>query len=122
MLLTKVRGSFIGTAIDTIREFSDLYRSFITEIQNVLSQMTKSDTPYKTVLNVFSIICQALNDNTVAYIFGNYINQSIVGKLNDESLDLASGLKDLLSAYKVAKSCSQLKNNIGNVLEALVGK
>lgn len=53
MLLTKVRGSFIGTAIDTIREFSDLYRSFITEIQNVLSQMTKSDTPYKTVLNVF---------------------------------------------------------------------
>lgn len=122
MMVSKVRGSFTGTTIDSIREFSDLYGSFITEIQNVLSQMTKSDTPYKTVLNVFSIICQALNDNTVAYIFGNYINQSIVGKLNDESLDLTSGLKDLLSAYKVAKSCSQLKNNIGNVLEALVGK
>lgn len=122
MLPTKVRGSFIGTAIDTIREFSDLYGSFRTEIQNVLSQITKSGTSYKSVLNVFSVICQALNDNTVAYIFGNYINQSVVGKLNDGSLDLASGLKDLLSAYKVAKSCSQLKNNIGNVLEALVGK
>lgn len=122
MMVTKVRGSFTGTSIDSIREFSDLYGSFTTEIQNVLSQITKSDTPYKTVLNVFSIICQALNDNTVAYIFGNYINQSVVEKLNDESLDYASGLKDLVSAYKVAKSCSQLKSNIGNVLEALVGK
>ena len=122
MLATKVRGSFIGTAIDTIREFSDLYGSFRTEIQNVLSQITKSGTSYKSVLNVFSVICQALNDNTVGYIFGNYINQSVVGKLNEESLDLASGLKDLVSAYKVAKSCSQLKSNIGNVLEALVGK
>ena len=122
MSVTQVRSAFAGSAIDSIQEFSDLYGSFTTEIQNVLSQVTKSGTSYKTVLNVFSIVCQALNDSTLAYIFGNYINQSVVGKLNDESLDLATGLKDLVSAYKVAKSCSQLKNNIGNVLEALVGK
>lgn len=122
MLVTKVRSAFDGSIIDSIQEFSDLYSSFITEIQSILSQATKSGTSYKKVLNVFSIICQALNDNTLAYIFGNYINQSVVGKLNDESLDLASGLKDLVSAYMVAKSCYQLKNNIGSVLEALVGK
>lgn len=122
MLVTKVRSAFAVSAIDSIKEFSDLYGSFRTEIQNVLSLVTKSGTSYKTVLNVFSIVCQALNDSTLAYIFGNYINQSVVGKLNDESLDLATGLKDLVSAYNVAKSCSQLKNYIGNVLEALVGK
>ena len=122
MSVTQVRSAFAGSAIDSIQEFSDLYGSFTTEIQNVLSQVTKSGTSYKTVLNVFSIICQALNDSTLSYIFGNYINQSVVGKLNDKSLDLATGLKDLVSAYKVAKSSSQLKNNIGNVLEALVGK
>ena len=122
MSVTQVRSAFAGSAIDSIQEFSDLYGSFTTEIQNVLSQVTKSGTSYKTVLNIFSIVCQALNDSTLAYIFGNYINQSVVGKLNDESLDLATGLKDLVSAYKVAKSCSQLKNNIGNVLETLVGK
>ena len=122
MSVTQVRSAFAGSAIDSIQEFSDLYGSFTTEIQNVLSQVTKSGTSYKTVLHVFSIVCKALNDSILAYIFGNYINQSVVGKLNDESLDLATGLKDLVSAYKVAKSCSQLKNNIGNVLEALVGK
>lgn len=122
MSVTQVRSAFAGSAIDSIQEFSDLYGSFTTEIQNVLSQVTKSGTSYKTVLSVFSIVCQALNDSTLAYIFGNYINQSIVGKLNDKSLDLATGLTELVSAYKVAKSCSQLKNNIGNVLEALVGK
>ena len=122
MSVTQVRGSFASSEIESIQEFSDLYGSFTTEIQNILSQSTKSGASYKTVLNVFSIICQALNDNTLAYIFGNYINQSVVGKLNDESLDLASGLKDLVATYKVAKSCSQLKSNIGNVLEALVGK
>ena len=120
--VVKIRGAFTDTFIDSIQEFSELYSSFTTEIQNVLSQTTKSGSSYKTVLNVFSIICQALNDTTLSYIYGNYINQSVVGKLNDGSLDLASGLKDLVSAYKVAKSCSQLKNNIGNVMEALVGK
>lgn len=122
MSVTQVRSAFVGSTINSIQKFSDLYESFITEIQNVLSQVTKSSTSYKTLLSVFSIICQTLNNNTLAYIFGNYINQSVVGKLNDNSLDLATGLKDLVSAYKVAKSCSILKNNIGNVLEALVGK
>lgn len=122
MSITKVRNVFTDSIIDSIQEFPDLYSSFSTEIQNVLSKVTRNGTSYKTVLNVFSIICQAINDKTLSYILGNFINQSVVSKLNDESLDLASGLKDLVSAYKVAKSCSQLKTNIGNVLEALVGK
>lgn len=122
MSVTQVRRAFTSSVIDSIQNFSDLYTSFVTEIQNVLSLATKSESSYKKALSVFSIICQKLNSSTLAYIFGNYINQSVVGKLNDGSLDLASGLKDLVSAYNVANSCLQLKNNIGNVLEALVGK
>lgn len=122
MSLTQVKSAFTDANISSVREFSDLYSSFITEIQSVLTKITKDGTSYKTVLSVFSLICQAVNDNTLSYIFGNFINQSVVGKLNDESLDLASGLKELVSAYNVAKSCVQLKNNIGSVLEALVGR
>lgn len=122
MSVARARSAFAESIIVSIQKYSDLYKSFITEIQNILSQEIKTNRSYKTVLDVFSIICRSLKDNTLAYIFGNYINQSVVGKLNDESLDLASGLNDLVAAYKTAKSCSQLKNNIGNVLEALVGK
>ena len=122
MSVTQVKSSFTDANISAAREFSDLYSSFTTEIQSVLSKIIKDDTSYKTVLSVFSLICQAVNDNTLSYIFGNFINQSVVGKLNDDSLDLASGLKDLVSAYNVAKSCVQLKNNIGSVLEALIGR
>lgn len=123
MSVAKVRNAFTNDRMDTIHEFSGLYKSFSTQIQNVLTNVTKDDTTqYKDVLNVFLIICDALHDNTMSYIFGNFINQSVVGKLNDNSMDLASGLKDLVTAYQVAKSCTQLKNNIGNVLEALVGK
>ena len=122
MSVTQVKSVFTDANISSVREFPDLYGSFSTEIQNVLTKITKDGTSYKTVLSVFSLICQVVNDNTLSYIFGNFINQSVVGKLNDESLDLATGLKDLVSAYSVAKSCVQLKNNIGSVLEALVGR
>lgn len=122
MSVTQVKSAFTDANISSVREFSDLYGSFSTEIQSVLTKITKDGTSYKTVLSVFSLICQVVNDNTLSYIFGNFINQSVVGKLNDESLDLATGLKDLVSAYSVAKSCVQLKNNIGSVLEALVGR
>lgn len=55
-------------------------------------------------------------------MFGNHINQCVVGELNDEKLDLATGLEDMVSVYEVAKNCSRLKDNIGNVIEALIGK
>ena len=123
MSVINVRKAFTNDIMDAIHEFSGLYKSFSTQIQNVLTKVSKDGTiSYKNVLNIFSIICDALHDNTMSYIFGNFINQSVVGKLNDNSVDLASGLKDLVTAYQVAKSCTQLKNNIGNVLEALVGK
>lgn len=122
MSTSQVKSSFTSATMNSIREFNDLYNSFSTEVQNVLTKATKDGTSYKTVLNVFSVICQAVDDNTLSYIFGNFINQSVVGKLNDESLDLATGIKELVSAYDVAKSCTQLKNNIGSVLEALVGR
>lgn len=122
MSVTQVKSTFTDANVNTIREFSDLFGSFSTEVQSVLSKITKDGTSYKTVLNVFSVICKVVNENTLSYIFGNYINQSVVAKLNDESLDLASGLKELVSAYNVAKTCVQLKNNIGSVIEALVGR
>ena len=123
MSVINVRKAFTNDIMDAIHEFSGLYKSISTQIQNVLTKVSKDGTiSYKNVLNIFSIICDALHDNTMSYIFGNFINQSVVGKLNDNSVDLASGLKDLVTAYQVAKSCTQLKNNIGNVLEALVGK
>lgn len=119
---THVRRKFTNNIIDAILEFPELYESFTTEIQNVLTKVTKNSTSYKNVLNVFSVICSVLCDNTLSYMFGNFINQSVVSKLNDKSMDLATGLKDLVSVYNVAASCTQLKNNIGNVLEALVGR
>lgn len=122
MSITHVKKAFTNSAIESIQEFPDLYNSFTTEIQNILSREIKNNTSYKTILNVFSIICLIAKESTLSYIFGNYINQCVVAKLNDNSLDLASGLKDLVSAYNVAKSYLQLKNNIGSVLEALVRK
>ena len=119
-ILSRVKNAFTSSTIKSIQEFPELCRTLTTEIQNTLADRTRDTTSHKTILNVYSIICPALDDCSLSYIFGKYINQCVVEKLNNNSLDLASGLIDLVSAYKIVKSYSGLKNNIGNVLEALI--
>lgn len=125
-ILTKsvvlVNSAFCDSSIDSIREFPDLYSSFVANLQNALSSLIKDEADYKTVMSLFIPICRLINDSTIAYMFGNHINQCVVGELNDEKLDLATGLEDMVSVYEVAKNCSRLKDNIGNVIEALIGK
>lgn len=120
--VVQVNSAFCDSAIDSIREFPDLYSSFVANLQNALSSLIKDEADYKTVTSLFIPICRLINDSTIAYMFGNHINQCVVGELNDEKLDLATGLEDMVSVYEVAKNCSRLKDNIGNVIEALIGK
>lgn len=120
--VVQVNSAFCDSAIDSIREFPDLYSSFVANLQNALSSLIKDGADYKTVMSLFIPICRLINDSTIAYMFGNHINQCVVGELNDEKLDLATGLEDMVSVYEVAKNCSRLKDNIGNVIEALIGK
>ena len=120
--VVQVNSAFCDSAIDSIREFPDLYSSFVVNLQNALSSLIKDEADYKTVMSLFIPICRLINDSTIAYMFGNHINQCVVGEFNDEKLDLATGLEDMVSVYEVAKNCSRLKDNIGNVIEALIGK
>lgn len=120
--VVQVNSAFCDSAIDSIREFPDLYSSFVANLQNALSSLIKDEADYKTVMSLFIPICRLINDSTIAYMFGNHINQCVVGEFNDEKLDLATGLEDMVSVYEVAKNCSRLKDNIGNVIEALIGK
>lgn len=120
--VVQVNSAFCDSAIDSIREFPDLYSSFVANLQNALSSLIKDEADYKTVMSLFIPICRLINDSTIAYMFGNHINQCVVGELNDEKLDLATGLEDMVSVYEVAKNCSRLKDNIGNVIETLIGK
>lgn len=120
--VVQVNSAFCDSAIDSIREFPDLYSSFVANLQNALSSLIKDEADYKTVMSLFIPICRLINDSTIAYMFGNHINQCVVGELNDEKLDLATGLEDMVSVYEVSKNCSRLKDNIGNVIEALIGK
>lgn len=120
--VVQVNSAFCDSAIDSIREFPDLYSSFVANLQNALSSLIKDEADYKTVMSLFIPICRLINDSTIAYMFGNHINQCVVGELNDEKLDLATGLEDMVSVYEVAKNCSRLKDNIGNVIEVLIGK
>lgn len=120
--VVQVNSAFCDSAIDSIREFPDLYSSFVANLQNALSSLIKDEADYKTVMSLFIPICRLINDSTIAYMFGKHINQCVVGELNDEKLDLATGLEDMVSVYEVAKNCSRLKDNIGNVIEALIGK
>lgn len=110
---------FTTTNINQVRNFPSLYKSLVVEIQNQLSDDIKKDG-YKTVMAKYASICKALNDNTINYIFGNFVNQGIVGALNAKTLELSEGASQLLEAYKIVHSFAHIKSNLSSITESLV--
>ena len=111
--------TFTVTSINQVRNFSCLYKSLIVEIQNQLTADIKS-FDYKTVMAKYASICKVLNNNTINYIFGNFVNQGIVGALNAKTLELSEGASQLLEAYKIVPSFAHIKSNLSSITESLV--
>lgn len=114
-----INKTFTVTSINQARNFPSLYKSLIVEIQNQLTADIKS-CDYKTVMAKYASICKVMNDNTINYILGNFVNQGIVSALNANTLELSVGASQLLEAYKIVPSFAHIKSNLESVTESLV--
>lgn len=116
--LTTICSAF--SSIPEIRIFSKLYASLKSFVSTRMNEDIKSKLDYKRFIDVYEIICQSFNEVPLSLAFSNYANGEVVHRLNDGSMKEREGAVLLARIYKTAPSSIQVKQNLEEVLKALV--
>lgn len=117
---TRVNNAFIQTRIDFIKAFSRLFSTLVSSATTALNKRIAEGVDYGLIFSEFNKICKVLADDGLSFNFSNYINQSIVEKLNNKTLSLAKGSEVLISIYGYCKCNPHLKRNLSNIVELLI--
>lgn len=116
----QINTKFTSSRVNAIKPFAKLFSTLIAAVSTCLSEDINNDVDYTRVLSNYGGICKLVESDNLKFTFSNYINQSIVSKLNEKSLALADGAKTLFDVYQYCQSNPHLKRNLCNIIEALI--
>lgn len=112
--------AFLSSKIELIKRFGKLYsalKSYSNSKVSALSAKDKSD--FKNNYNFYLIVCNALKDNTLSFVFSNYVMQYVVGEVNSNSMEKSEAAGYILSIFALDKNNSRVKDNLTTLFEML---
>lgn len=113
--------AFLSSKIELIKRFLKLktaLKSYCNSKISALSAKDKSD--FKNNYGFYLIVCNAIKDETLSFVFSNYVMQYVVGEVNSQSMRMAEAADIILSIYFLDKNNSKVKENLTTLFEMLV--
>lgn len=120
MTASRVKTAFGITRISKIKSYDNLFLALTSTIHGKLNEAIRANNNFDNLFNTYLHVCPILKDMNISFAFSNYVNQHIIGGLNDKSIDLGKGADYLFKAYNVDKQNQNLKRNLNNIVEVLV--
>ena len=80
----------------------------------------KQNIEYHKFNSEYGVVVKNIGDDSLSFIFSNYINQQVVKALNDKTQTLSKGTPILFEIYNFCKCNPHLKRNLENIIEALI--
>lgn len=117
---SSVGRAFVTSRITLIKRFKKLssaLNSYSNSKISALSAKNKSD--FKNNYSFYLVVCSSLKDNTLSFMFSNYVMQYVVGEVNANSMKKSEAADYILSIYSLDKSNSRVKENITALFEML---
>lgn len=113
--------AFILSKIELIKRFGKLYSALKSYSSSKVSALSAKDKSYfKNNYNFYLVVCSALKDNTLSFVFSNYVMQYVVGEVNSNSMKKSEAAGYILSIFALDKNNSRVKDNLTTLFEMLV--
>lgn len=116
----KIESSFSQIRISLIKEFDGLTNNLISSVTTAINNDIAQNIDYLKFNSEYGVVVKNIGDDSLAFIFSNYINQQVVKVLNAKTLTLAKGTPILFEIYNFCKCNPHLKRNLENIIEALI--
>lgn len=112
--------AFVFTRIDLIKHFDKLLSALKSYANSKISSLSAKDkSEFKHNYNFYLIVCSALKDNTLSFVFSNYVMRYIVNEVNANSMKMSEAADYILSIYALDKNNSKVKENLTDLFEIL---
>lgn len=106
--------------VSTMKDFDSLFSEVVSEITTSMNKDIAQEVPYRTFDANFREAVRAVGDDTLTFLYSNYINQQAVKSLNEDMETLAQVSPVLFGVYEFSKCNPHLKRNVENIVEALI--
>lgn len=106
--------------ISAIKDFPGLMSQLVSSIISSINAAISNNIDYKVLYASYGKVVKALEDESVSFMYSNYINQQVVRSLNEKTTSLADGAKVLYDIYSYCKCNPHLRRNLMNITEALI--
>ena len=116
----KIESSFSQIRISQIKEFDGLKNNLISSVTTAINNDIAQNIEYLKFNSEYGVVVKNIGDDSLSFIFSNYINQQVVKTLNDKTQTLAKGTPILFEIYNFCKCNLHLKRNLENIIEALI--
>lgn len=115
------RSGFTPAKIVLISQFDKLSSALKSYANSQISRLSAKDkAEFKTNFNLYIIVCNALHDATLSFMFSNYTMSFVVGEVNDKNMRLYEAADYILSVYLLDSSNTRVKENLTTLFEMLV--
>ena len=116
----KIESSFSQIRISRIKEFDGLKNNLISYVTTAINNDIAQNIEYHKFNSEYGVVVKNIGDDSLSFIFSNYINQQVVKALNDKTQTLSKGTPILFEIYNFCKCNPHLKRNLENIIEALI--
>lgn len=116
----QINRSFATARINCIRQFENLMNDLIASVTTSLNNDISNETDYNILARSYGEVIKIIAEDSLTFVFSNYINQQVVKRLNDKTLSLSQGAPILFEIYDYCKCNPHLKRNLDNIIEALI--
>ncbi len=122
VLATKNKRGLVKACCETskVKVFAGLYSEVVSAVTTCMNNDIAQEIPYRTFDANFRKAVRAVGDDTLTFLYSNYINQQAVKSLNENKETLAQASPVLFGAYGFSKCNPHLKRNVENIVEALI--
>lgn len=118
--LTKARQAFTSEKVELIKRFDKLdsaLKSYCNSKVSALSGKNKND--FKNNYGFYLVVCNAVKDSTLSFVFSNYVMQYVVGEVNSNSMKKSDAADIILSIFLLDKNNTRVKENLQTLFEML---
>lgn len=120
-VVTRAKQAFTKTKVSQIKEFEKLESALVSKAKSKVTALNANTMEeFKGDFNYFMVVCDAIKDNTLSFVFSKYVMHFVVGEVNAKRLSLAKAADYILSVYLLDPSNSKVQDNLSTLFEMLV--
>ena len=120
MNATKAATAFVSAKVSLIKKFDKLSSALISCASSKISALSSDNkNEFKKNYDFYLLVCDAIKDNTLSFVFSNYVMRYVVDEVNKKSMGMAAAANIIISIYMLDKTNDRVKDNLTTLFEML---